>query len=219
MSDFSRHCNETSRDQTVLRRPKAIGHEAWQFSEPLRLMVGVVAMVAPFLHSITDVMEWSQQGFSSGQLWLNYVAFVPMSWLLLGIYAVHGPKPGVAGLVGALLYGAAFTYFAHTTLYALDEHISDYEVLWQRLGGIYTAHGALMVCGGLLFGWSVLRAGWVPGFSVILFLLGLSANLVLSFLPVPDILQTIGSAVRNIGLMVMGYAVLFKRRDEMIEEG
>ena len=88
----------------------------------------------------------------------------------VGIYAVHETKPGAAGLIGALLYGAAFTYFAYTTLYALNEHVANYELLWQRLGGLYTTHGTLMVVGGLLFGWSMLRAGWLPRISVLLFL-------------------------------------------------
>jgi hypothetical protein len=153
-------------------------------------------------------MEWYHGGFSPAQLWLNYIAFVPMCWLLLGIHAVHDPKPGAMGLIGALLYGAAFTYFTHTTLYALDKQIPTYELLWQSLGGTYTAYGALMISGGLLFGWSALRAGWLPRFSVWLFLAGIVTNLVLSLVPAPDILQTIGSAARNLGLMAMGYAIL-----------
>ena len=184
-------------------------YETRPFSNSLRLAVGITALVAPCIHSITDAMEWHQHGFSTSQLWLNYVAFVPMSWLLLGLYAVHDPKPNAAGLIGALLYGAAFTYFAHTTLYALDEHVSTYEELWRRLGSMYIAHGALMVCGGLLFAWSALRAGWLPRLAVVLFLAGILANLVLSLLPTPDIFQTIGSAARNLGLMAMGYAVIF----------
>lgn len=174
----------------------------------LHLVVGIAALVAPFLHSITDAMEWYRGGFSPGQLWLNYIAFLPMAWLLLGIYALHEPRPGAAGLFGALLYGAAFTYFAYTTLYALAENIPTYEALWQRLGGMYTAHGALMVLGGLLFAGSALRAGWLPRLSVLLFLAGIVINLILSLLPAPDILQTIGSASRNLGLMMMGCAIL-----------
>ena len=65
------------------------------------------------------------------------------------------------------------------------------------------------MCGGLLFGWSAFRVGWLPRSSVLLFLAGIVVNLVLALLPAPDILQTIGSAVRNFGLMVMGYAILF----------
>lgn len=190
---------------------KSSGDVTTRHTEPLCVAVGVTALIAPFAHSITDAMEWYQHGFSTLQLWLNYIAFVPMSWLLLGIYAAHDPKPNAAGLIGALLYGAAFTYFAYTTLTALNEHVPNYELLWQRLGGLYTVHGALMVLGGLLFGGSVLRAGWLPRAAVWLFLIGIVTNLVLSLLPAPDIFQTIGSAARNAGLMTMGYFILSRR--------
>ena len=178
---------------------------------PLAIAVGVAALVAPGLHSITDVLEWYQGGFSIGQLWLNYVAFLPMPWLLLGLYVVREPRTNAFGLVGALLYGVAFTYFAHTTLYALAERVPTYEALWSSLGGLYTVHGAFMVLGGLMFAWSALRAGWLPKWPLLLFASGVGFNLVIALAPVPDIFQTIGSTARNVGLMAMGYAILFKR--------
>lgn len=177
----------------------------------LNVVVGSAALAAPALHSLTDAMEWLHGGFSALQLWLNYLAFLPMPWLLLGLYAAHERRPNAAGLVGAILYGAAFTYFAHTTLYALVERIPTYEALWVRLGTVYTANGALMVLGGLMFAWAALRAGWLPRAGLLLFAGGLAGNLLLAFIPVPDLLQTVGSAVRNLGLMTMGYAVLFRR--------
>jgi hypothetical protein len=173
----------------------------------LRLVVGVAAMVAPVLHSASDALEWAQHGFSAAQLWLNYAAFLPMPWLLLGLYAAHDREPGAAGLAGALLYGAAFTYFAHTTLVALSMSVPDYAALWAQLGPTYTLHGALMVAGGLLFSWSALRAGWLPRPAVLLFAAGCGLNLVLALLPVPDLWQTLGTAVRNAGLVAMGLAV------------
>lgn len=179
-------------------------------SRRLRLLIGVAALVAPALHTVTDLMEWHKQGFTETQLWLNFVAFLPMPLLLLCIHAVQEPRPGVVGLIGALLYGAAFAYFLYTTLYALQEHVKSYDELWARLGHVYTFFGGVMVCGGLLFGWSALRVGWLPRSSVLLFLSGIVLNLVLAILPTPDILQTVGSAVRNVGLIAMGYAVLFK---------
>jgi len=177
----------------------------------LNIAVGIAALAAPALHSLTDLMEWLVGGFSTTQLWINYIAFLPMPWLLLGIYAVHLRRPNVVGLIGALLYGVAFTYFAFTTLYALAEQVPTYEALWSRLGGVYTVHGAFMVFGGLMFAWSVWRAGWLPKWALLLFAAGLVWNLVLALLPAPDILQTIGSTARNLGLMGMGYAVLFAR--------
>jgi len=175
---------------------------------PLNITVGCAAILAPPLHSLTDVMEWTHGGFSDAQLWLNYIAFLPMPWLLLGICAVRQPRPDVPAIAGALLYGVAFTYFAHTTLYALSEHVPTYEALWSKLGHTYTVHGAAMVVGGLLFAWSALRGGWLPKAAVGLFAAGIAMNLLLALLPAPDILQTIGTAARNVGLMGMGYATL-----------
>jgi hypothetical protein len=183
----------------------------WKSRKSLHWVVGLIAIIAPLLHTITDLIEWYQRGFSEVQLWLNYAAFLPMPWLLLGIYAVHGSNQiSQFGLVGSLLYGAAFAYFLHTVLFALSEHVPTYEILWIRLGIIYTVHGALMVCGGLLFGWAVWCAGWLPRYAAMLFLFGIALNFILALLPVPDLFQAVGSAIRNMGLMAMGYSILAK---------
>lgn len=176
----------------------------------LRWAVGLTAVLAPLLHSLTDVMELLQHGFSPAQLWLNYIAFLPMAWLLLGIHAVHERDPGLAGLAGAVLYGAAFTYFAFTALYAIERQIPTYAALWQELGAAYTIHGALMVVGGALFGAAVLRAGWLPRWTALLFLAGLTLNLVLQVSAAPEMLQVIGSFLRNAGLVGMGGALLLR---------
>ncbi|MGE0640810.1 MAG: hypothetical protein AB7G12_16515 [Thermoanaerobaculia bacterium] len=179
--------------------------------DTLALVTGIAAAGAPALHLLTDVLEWIGGGFSPAQLWLNYVAFVPMSWLLLAIHLVRRPRSRAAdraGIAGALLYGAAFTYFAFTTLYAIVERLPDYATLWHRLGSIYTVHGGLMVAGGLLFGGAALRARTLPKTAVALFLAGIVTNLVLAFLPAPEILQTAGSTLRNLGLIAIGVAIL-----------
>ena len=144
-------------------------------SSDLRVVVGAAAIVAPILHSVTDAMEWYQHGFSQTQLWLNYVAFLPMPWLLLGIYSVCEEELGVAALVGALLYGIAFTRAA-------------------------------------------LRAGGLPRPAVWLFGTGLLVNLMLALAPAPDILQTVGRAVRNAGLVGMGYAIWLDRPPRVPEQ-
>jgi len=188
----------------------------------LRIVVGSAALVAPALHSVTDAMEWYQHGFSMLQLWLNYFAFLPMAWLLLGIYTLHEPKPNSLGLIGALLYGAAFTYFAHTTLFAISERIATYDLLWSRLGFIYTAHGLLMVVGGLLFARSAWRAAWLPRMPIACFSAGLVVNFLLALVPAPDIFQTLGSGLRNIGLILIGYSLIFGgvgQRPNRVAEG
>lgn len=180
----------------------------------LERTVGVAAVLAPALHSLTDLMEWQHGGFSATQLWLNYLAFLPMPWLLLGLYVVLRPKGPALALAGALLYGAAFTYFAHTTLFALATRAATYEALWDALGSLYTVHGALMVGGGLLFAGAGLRSGWRPRWALRLFAGGLGVNLLLALVPAPDILQTVGSGLRNLGLMGLGWAVLARGRTE-----
>lgn len=180
-------------------------------SHALRAAVGAVAIAAPALHTATDVAEWYRGGFSPVQLWLNYAAFVPMPWLLLGVYAVQVPRLGAVGLVGALLYGVAFAYFGHTTMYAIAERIPTYEALWNRLGPLYTAHGALMILGGLLFAWAARRAPTLPRFAVAAFAAGLMVNLALALVAAPEILQTLGTALRNLGLIGIGYALLRDR--------
>lgn len=173
-----------------------------------RRIVGLAAIAAPLLHSITDLLEWWQGGFGQEQLWLNYAAFLPMPALMVGLYAVQRPAIRQSGLWGALLYGFAFVYFAHTTLWALAEGAADYATLWGRLGPTYTIHGAVMVVGGLLFGAAVWRARALPRVAAGLFLGGILVNLGLSLVSLPEILQTVGSGVRNAGLMLMGWHLL-----------
>ena len=169
--------------------------------------VAAGALLAPALHTITDAMEWLHGGFTPLQLWLNYLAFVPLPAVVLGLYAAQLPRITGLGLFGALTYGFAFIYFTYTTLLALTLRTPNYEQLWAYLGDVYTAHGVLMILGGGCFGWATLRAGVLPRWTGWLFLAGLTLNLGLGLLPAPDILQTLGTALRNAGLVGMGWAV------------
>jgi hypothetical protein len=153
------------------------------------------------------VLEWVHGGFFPVQLWLNYLSFVPVPAVMLGLYAAQRPRITRLGLVGALFYGFAFVYFTHTTLLALALATKTYADLWKHLGVIYTLHGMLMIVGGACFGWASLRAGVLPRWTASTFLLGLSINLLLGLLPAPELLQTIGTAVRNAGLIGMGWAI------------
>lgn len=173
----------------------------------LRLLA-VGAIVAPALHTLTDALEWVQGGFSGTQLILNYLAFLPVPVLMAGLFAVQRPRISLLGLAGALLYGFAFIYFAHTTFLALETGTPTYEQLWAHLGWPYTLHGGIMVAGGFAFGLATLSACVLPRWTAWLFLLGNAFNLILAFIAVPELLQTVGTLLRNAGLMGMGYALL-----------
>lgn len=170
----------------------------------LQKLIGIGAIVAPGVHTLTDIAEWIAGGFSTPQLWANYFAFIMMPFLMIGLYAVQRSKIGVLGLIGSVLYGASFVYFAHTTLYALTEHVQDYETLWERLGNLYTMHGLLMILGGTAFGVATYRGSVFPRWTPVVFLAGVVLNLVLTLVAAPDLFQTLGSALRNLGLIGMG---------------
>ncbi|MEZ5312750.1 MAG: hypothetical protein R2862_03395 [Thermoanaerobaculia bacterium] len=175
----------------------------------LVLVAGIAAVGAPALHLLSDILEWFG-GFSPAQLWLNYVAFVPMCWLLLALHFVRRPRSRAAdraGIAGALLYGAAFTYFAFTHLPPSPNACRTTPPSGIASARFYTVHGGLMVAGGLLFSGAALGARTLPRGAVALFLAGIVTNLVLAFLPAPEILQTAGSTLRNLGLIAIGVAI------------
>jgi hypothetical protein len=60
-----------------------------------RTLVGIGAIVAPALHTLTDFMEVYGGGFSTVQLAVNYVAFVAMPFVMLGLFAMQRPKIGL----------------------------------------------------------------------------------------------------------------------------
>lgn len=180
-------------------------------TKTLHWIVAITAIVAPGLHLTSDVLEWRNGGFSHLQLLINYLGFLPMPFLMIGLYAIQCPKIKWFGLLGSVLYGVAFIYFTHTTLYAFEESMPDYETLWRKLGGVYTFHGGLMITGGVLFSLATLRANVLWRSAVILFLIGIILNLVLGLLPLPEIVQIAGSTARNLGLMGIGVGLMRSR--------
>jgi hypothetical protein len=171
-------------------------------------LIGVLTLVASVFHLTSDIIEFIAGGFSRSQLLINYVGFLPVPFVFMGLYAIQHPRIGWLGLAGALLYAVSFIYFIHSTLYALEESIPNYETLWGRLGGAYTFHGGLMVVGGLLFGVASLRARVLGRKWLVLFIAGAATNLCLSLLPVPETLQIAGSTIRNAGLIGIGFELM-----------
>jgi hypothetical protein len=69
---------------------------------------------------------------------------ITLRWII-AITAIIAPAFHLLSDVLEWTSGVAFIYFAHTTLIALEESIPDYEMLWRKLGSVYTFHGGLMV--------------------------------------------------------------------------
>lgn len=177
----------------------------------VRQMIGWGAIVAPLAHSLTDVGEWLRGGYSESLLWLNYLAFLPIPVVVVGLATLQRPRIHLVGLGGAVLYGFAFVYFAHTTLFALAVESPGYQQLWDRLGWLYTFHGGLMIVGGLAYGLATARAGVLPQWTAWMFLAGVGLNLLVAVLTDSAMLQTVATMFRNAGLVGMGWAFLRTR--------
>ncbi len=176
-------------------------------SKNLRLIIGLPTIIASTLHILSDVLEVFSGGFSANQLWINYVAFLPIPFLTIGLYAFQRPRAGWMSLTGAIAYGTSFIFFAGTTLYALTAKTADYSTLVEELGSIYTFYGGLMVAGGILFGMAAIEAKVFPRWTGWLLILGVSLNLLFRLLAFPDLSQIIGSIFRNIAFIGMGMTV------------
>ena len=179
-------------------------------SRNLRLLIGFATVIAPTLYTISDLLEVTGGGFSANQLWLNYVAFIPIPFFIIGLYAIQSPRAGWMSLIGAIAYGISFIFFTGTTLYALILKTENYSILIEELGSIYAFHGGLMVVGGLLFGAGVIQARVLPQWTGWLLILGVGLNLFLYLLGLPDLTQILGSTMRNIAFIGMGIAILSK---------
>ena len=178
----------------------------------LHLIIGWTAIISPLLHILSDLGEVFGGGYSASQLWVNYLAFLPIPFLMIGLYAFQRPHSGWMSLAGALSYGTSFIFFAGTTLYTLVVKTVDYTTLLEELGSIYTFHGVLMVVGGILFSIAVIRARVLPIWTGGWLILGVSLNLLFHLLAFPPLSQIIGSIVRNIALVGMGIAIVNSRQ-------
>lgn len=181
-------------------------------SKNLRLIIALTTIAASTLHILSDLLEVFSGGFSANQLWINYVAFLPIPFLMIGLYAFQRLRSGWMSLTGAIAYGTSFIFFSGTTLYALVAKTADYPTLVEELGSIYTFFGGLMVVGGILFGIAVIEAKVLPRWTGWLLIFGVSLNLLFSLLAFPDLSHIFASMVRNIAFIGMGIAILKTRK-------
>jgi len=111
-------------------------------------------------------------------------------------------------LLGAVLYGYAYVYFAATALLAWSHGSEDYTLLVRDLGTIYTAFGVVMVAGGTLFGIVAWRAAVFPRWASGLLAAGSLLPLAVALVGLPALLNVGGNVLRNLGLVGLGLAAL-----------
>ena len=159
------------------------------------------------LYFTSDVIELVQNGFSTSQLWLTFVAeaAVPVV-VVVGLGRAQRPRLGQFGVLSAWAYAASYVAFTGTVIYALVEHSPDYTALSAELGPLLYLPGAVMVVAGIGFGAATWRAGVLPRWTGLLLLVGVV--LVAAFQSAPGGLLLVAAGIRDLGLAGMGAALL-----------
>lgn len=170
------------------------------------ILVGVAAVGFSLLYFASDVLELFQDGFSTGQLVITYIAEAAIPMFVLGLYVVLRPHLGRLGLAGAMGYAYAYIFYTGTVLVALVDRPDDWAALVTELSPWVTVHGALMVIAGSALGASVIRSGALPRWTGVTLIVGVVLVAVTSELPAG--FQTAAAGVRDLGFAGMGYALI-----------
>jgi hypothetical protein len=175
--------------------------------------VGLAAVLFSFVYFVSDVIELTQEGFSTPQLVLTYLGEAAIPLFVIGLYAAQRPAIGRLGLVGAVGYAYAFIFFTGTVTFALANHTRNWDALVDRMGPWVSIHGVLMVLAGLAFGWAVIRARVLPRWTGVTLMAGVV--LVAASSGLPEAAQTAAAGVRDAAFVGMGASVLFARRSRL----
>jgi hypothetical protein len=158
------------------------------------------------LYFVSDFVETIQGGFSTGQLWLTFVAEVAVPFMVIGLAFVQRPQLGRLGVVSAVAYAYCYLFFTGTVVYALVNATPAYETLSLELGWSMTVHGAVMVAAGLGFGDAALRARVLPAWTGVTLMVGVV--LVAAAQGLPAEAQLIAAGVRALAFAGMGAALV-----------
>ncbi|MCW3032065.1 MAG: conserved rane protein of unknown function [Solirubrobacterales bacterium] len=182
-----------------------------------RWRVGLAAALFSVLYLLSDVLEAIQGGFSDSQLVLTLVAEAAIPGFVVALYLVQRPAIGRLGRWSAIVYAYSFTFFTGTVVYALADRTRDYATLSDRLQPWMTLHGAFMLLAGLGFGYAVLRAHVLPRWTGValgagVFFVAISQNM-------PEGVQVVAAAIRDLGFFGMGASLLRPAVSESTWEG
>lgn len=138
-----------------------------------------------------------------------------------GLYARQVKEAGLLGLVGFLMLIVARLLFTGLTFFeAFIIPVLATEAP-QFIGGLFAGEyefpvvgvaGFAEIIGGLLFGIAIIRAGILPRWAAILFIIGIVPGRF-----GPEVVVRISSVVLGIGLAWLGYALWSERREEASE--
>jgi hypothetical protein len=172
-------------------------------------LIGIAAALFSLLYWVSDLIEANQGGFSTGQLWLTLVAEAAVPPIVIGLWWVRRDRLGRLGAVSAWAYAYAFVFFTFTVVYALVDGTPDYAALSDELGSLMTLHGLVMLLAGVGFGVATIRARTSVASG---YLLAAGVVLVAASQAAPEGVQLVAAGVRDLGIGLMGVALLRSRQ-------
>lgn len=173
-------------------------------------LVGLSAALFSVLYWLSDLIEASQGGFSTAQLWITLIAEAAVAPIVIGLWWAQRERMGRLGAISAWAYAYAFVFFTFTVVYALVDGTPDYDALSDDLGLLMTLHGAVMLLAGIGFGVAVARAGVLPAWTG--YALAVGVVLVVATQGAPEGIQLVAAGVRDLGIGAMGIALFAAAR-------
>jgi hypothetical protein len=73
-------------------------------------VIGLLALASSVLYFCSDVIEVLQGRFSTGQLWLTFVAEATLPIFVIGLWLVQRPRIGRLGGLSAIAYAYSFVF-------------------------------------------------------------------------------------------------------------
>jgi hypothetical protein len=190
------------------------------------VIAGVLIVVTQLIHPADDPSSVATSSWAiAHSLILGSSIFGLLG--IAGLYARQVEESGWLGLIGFLMLivaEALITGFAVVEAFIFPvlateapQYIVDFFAFENlgAFGAVLLVTILLFVIGGLLFGIAVIRAGILPRWAAILFIIGSVSSLVVPALP--EAAGKIIGVVLGLGLAWLGYALWSERREKSSE--
>jgi hypothetical protein len=174
-------------------------------SDGLRL-VATAAILFPVVYLVSDLIEIAQGDFTTFRLTLTYIGEAGFPLFTIGLAALLHPRLPRWAVLGAVAYAYSFVFFTGTVIWALVAHTASWEVLGDDFGWWMTAHGAVMVLGGVAFGVGIARSEALPAWTG--WALAVGVVLVAVASGMGNFERTIAASVSDAAFVGMGVALL-----------
>lgn len=170
------------------------------------LLVGAAAIFFPLVYLVSDFVEVAQGDFSTFRLTLTYIGEAGFPLFVIGLCALLRDRVSWWGLLGGIAYAYSFVFFTSTVVWALVAHTPSWEVLGTDFGWWMTAHGAVMVVGGIAFGIGIAAGDALPAWTG--YALAAGVVLVAAASGMGNLERTLAAAVPDAAFIGMGIVLM-----------